>query len=126
MPAFLSDQTVNPQINGATVNNTTATTTSCIVRPHNPGWSLQTKAVCTAGTITWKVEVSNDLVDWNDITSSFAPPLTNTAALTGTSLNFALAPPTAGGFVFLRITATCSAGSAVITVSVRSLPTGEN
>lgn len=122
-----SDLSVNPQINGVAVaSGGTQTTATCIVRLSSAAWTAQLKAVCTAGTGTWKIEVSDDLVDLNDVTTTAAPALTNPSALTGTSLNFASVAPTSpvAGFQYVRITFTCSAGSAVITASVKCVNPG--
>lgn len=121
-----SDISQNPQINGVAVAAAGQTTAQCIVRLHQPNFTLQAKAVCTAATGTWKVEFSNDLVDWNDVTAYFTPALTNPAALTGTNLNFATCPPTVGGWRYARITFTITVGSAVITVTVAALASGAN
>lgn len=125
---IFSDQTLDPQINGLTAAAAGTTSVSAIVNVHNPTWTAQLKAVCAAATGAWKIEVSNDAVDWNDVTAStsWSSPIVQPTGLTGTNFNpiACLSTSPFAGFNFIRVTFTCTVGSAVITVTVRSTPEG--
>jgi hypothetical protein len=115
---ILSVASLNPQINGLTVAGANSVVQQ-IRLPKNAPASIQTKDVGTAATGTWKFELGNDLVDWNDATNSFAAAVNQPTALTGTQTNFLLLPETFAGFSYLQVTFTSSAGTHVLTMSVR-------
>lgn len=113
-----SDISTSPQLNGLTITGTDTATIDVALSKIQA--TLQTKVVGTAATGTWQVLVSNDLVDFVDITSSFAPALNQPAALTGTQYNFATLPAVAMGWAYLRLVYTNASGTSVLTVSVRT------
>lgn len=116
---ILSTASLNPQINGVSLAGA-ATVVQQVKLPKNAPVSIQAKSVSTAGTGTWKFELSDDLVDFNDVTSQFAAAVNQPTGLTGTSLNFLLIPTTFAGFGYLQVTFASSAGTNVVTCSVRA------
>jgi hypothetical protein len=115
---ILSVASKDPQINGVTLTGA-ASVVAQVRLPKNAPVSIQTKDVGTGATGTWKFEVTNDFVDFNDVTASFTALLQPTA-LTGTQLNFLQIPAAAGGFQGLQVTFTGSAGTNVLTLNVRA------
>lgn len=118
LPAIKSDISTTPQLNGYAVAGTDSIQVDIALSKVQA--TFQSKVVGTAATGAFQVLVSNDLVDFVDITSYFAPALNQPAALTGTQYNFSTLPAQAMGWAYLRVIYTSAAGSSIVTVSVRT------